>query len=263
MCNVDKKIMVKLFLDLGNTRIKVALEDESGYQYLGPISMTDFSNPDMLEDFLDSVKPTAVFMSSVLSANDLDSVKSIIQSTYGLFPVILTAQKSCCGLTTGYDDFNQLGDDRWMALQGLYSITKDPAVVIDAGTAMTIDAILSGQHLGGFIVPGLNSLRASLDTDTANLIMVEESFSSASNKVPTGLLATNTQSAILGGALYMTASFCNRLITDLNQQLGTEFKVYITGGNADKLNGLIDVHSEVVADLVLLGMKKIVESVKK
>jgi type III pantothenate kinase len=256
--------MVKLFLDLGNTRIKVALEDDSGYQYLGPISMIDFSNANLLEEFLDSVKPTAVFMSSVLSAADLESVKSIIQSTYELFPVMLTAQKSCCGLTTGYDDFNQLGDDRWMALQGLYSMTKDPALVIDAGTAMTVDAVLSGKHLGGFIVPGLNSLRASLGTDTANLTLVEESsFSSVSDKVPTGLLATNTQSAILGGALYMTASFCNRLITDLNQQIGTEFKVYITGGNADKLKGLIDVHSVVVSDLVLLGMKKIVESVKK
>ncbi len=255
--------MVKLFLDLGNTRIKVALEDDSGYQYLGPISMTDFSNFDLLDDFLGSAKPTNVFMSSVLSPNELDTVKSIIQSTYELFPVMLTSQKSCCGLTTGYDDFNQLGDDRWMALQGLYSITKDPAIVIDAGTAMTIDAILSGQHLGGFIVPGLNSLKASLGSDTANLTMVEESSSSASDKVPAGLLATNTESAILGGVLYMTASFCNRLIADLNQQIGTQFKVYITGGNAHKLNGLIDVQSEVVPDLVLLGMKKIVESVKK
>lgn len=255
--------MVKLFLDLGNTRIKVALEDDSGYQYLGPISMADFSNPDLLEKFLDSAKPTAVFMSSVLSASDLDTVKSIIQSTYELFPVMLTSQKSCCGLTTGYDDFNQLGDDRWMALQGLYSKTTDPAIVIDAGTAMTIDAILAGQHLGGFITPGLNSMIASLGSDTANLTMVEEPSSLGSDKVPAGLLATNTQSAILGGVLYMTASFCNRLISDLNQQIGTQFKVYITGGNASKLSDLIDVRSEVIPDLVLLGMKKIVESVKK
>lgn len=255
-------MMVKLFLDLGNTRIKAAFEDDSGYQYLGPISMADFSDPDLLDEFLGSLRPTAVFMSSVLSANDLDKVKSIIQQTYKLFPVMLTSQKSCCGLTTGYDDFNQLGDDRWMALQGLYSKTTDPAIVIDAGTAMTIDAILEGQHLGGFIVPGLNSLRASLGSDTANLTRVEES-PSTSDKVPKGLLATNTQSAILGGSLYMTASFCNHLITDLNQQVGIQFKVYITGGNADKLHGLIDVPSEVIPDLVLLGMKKIVESVKK
>ncbi len=255
--------MVKLFLDLGNTRIKAALEDEFGYQYLGPISLSDFSHLDRLDKFLGGAKPTAVFMSSVVSANDLDAVKSVVQNTYKLFPVMLTSQKSCCGLTTGYDDFNQLGDDRWMALQGLYSKTKEPAVLIDAGTAMTIDAILEGQHLGGFIVPGLDSLRTSLVSDTANLTCVEESTSTTSNKVPTNLLATNTESAILGGTLYMTASFCNRLITDLNQQVGTQFKVYITGGNADKLNALIDVHSEVVPDLVLLGMKKIVESIKK
>lgn len=255
--------MVKLFLDLGNTRIKVALEDDSGYQYLGPISMTDFNNPDLLEDFLGSAKPTAVFMSSVLSADDLDSVKSIIQSTYELFPVMLTAQKSCCGLTTGYDDFNQLGDDRWMALQGARSLTHQPILVIDAGTAMTIDGILDGQHLGGFIVPGLSSLRASLGEDTANISVVEEpSHSSRTFSIP-ALLATSTHAAILGGTLYMTASFINSIIADLNNQVGTQFKVFITGGNAPKLNVLIDTPTEYIPDLVLLGMKKIVESVKK
>ncbi len=255
--------MVKLYLDIGNTRIKAAIDDELGYQYLGVISLQDFTNSDALEIFLSSAVLDEVYISSVTSLGILDAVKSALHLTYQLFPILLTSQKECCGLTSGYDNFDQLGDDRWMALQGARSITHQPTIVIDAGTAMTVDAILDGAHLGGFIVPGLSSLRASLGADTANITLLEDSSHSSDGVLISGLLATNTRSGILGGTLYMTSSFINRIIADLNNEIGTRFKVLITGGNGPKLSELIDTPAEYIPDLVLLGMKKIVESIKK
>lgn len=255
--------MVKLYLDIGNTRMKAAIDDEFGYQYLGVISIQAFENPEALEIFLSSAVPDEVYISSVSTPDILDTVKSTLQSIYQLFPVILTSQKECCGLTSGYDHFEQLGDDRWMALQGARSLTHEPTLVIDAGTAMTVDAILDGVHLGGFIVPGLSSLRASLGADTANIDLIVEPNHSADRVLISGLLATNTRSGILGGTLYMTVSFINSIIADLNNKVGTRFKVLITGGNAPRLSELIDTPTEYIPDLVLLGMKKIVESIKK
>ncbi len=255
--------MAQLFLDIGNTRIKAAIVDQGDYNYLGVIPLEDFLGAEALETFLDSVIPESIYISCVASMYTLESIKSTLLTMYKIFPVILTAQNECCGLTTGYEDFHQLGDDRWMALQGAHSMTRQPNIVVDAGTAMTIDAIVDGQHLGGFIVPGLTSLRSSLGSDTENVTIVEESENKTDRLKDSILLASNTTSAVLGGTLYMTASFINSIILDLNQQVGTRFKIYLTGGNAPKLIALIDSPAEYVPDLVLLGMKKIVESVKK
>ena len=255
--------MPKLFLDIGNTRIKAGILDRDDYQYLGVIPLEDFIVADKLARFLNSITPEAIYISSVASPYTLESIKSTLLLMYGIFAVILTAQETCCGLTTGYENFHQLGDDRWMALQGANALTQQPSIVIDAGTAMTIDAIVDRKHLGGFIVPGLTSLRASLCSDTVNLTMVEDLEPKILNSEASTLLASNTTSAILGGTLYMTASFINSIILELNQQVGTRFKVYVTGGNAPKLIALIDSQVEYIPDLVLLGMKKIVESVKK
>lgn len=255
--------MVKLYLDIGNTRMKAAVDDEFGYQYLGVLSIQDFFNLKALENFLSSAVPDEIYISSVTSLDILDAVKLALQSAYQLVPILLTSQAECCGLISGYDNFDQLGNDRWMALQGARSLTHHPTLVIDAGTAMTIDAILDGRHLGGFIVPGLSSLRGSLGTDTANIGFIDETKHSSDRVSISGLLATNTLSGILDGTLYMTVSFINSIIADLNNQDCVQYRVLVTGGNAPRLSELIDVPTEYIPDLVLLGMKKIVESVKK
>lgn len=254
--------MSKLILDVGNSRIKVAVIDGE-YQYLGAISFEDFLSPVSLNAFIDSLVPESIYISCVASLMMLEKIKSMLQTSYKLFPVILTSQQACCGLTSGYEDPHQLGVDRWMALQGANSLYRQPCIVIDAGTAMTIDALVEGQHLGGFIVPGLSSLRKSLEIDTANIVSVENIPRDETQIKESALLANNTRSAILGGTLYMTASFINSIVFDLNQQVGTKFKILLTGGNASKLVSLIDGPTEFIPDLVLLGMKEMIESVKK
>ncbi|GKT13082.1 MAG: type III pantothenate kinase [Thiomicrorhabdus sp.] len=256
--------MNKLFLDIGNTRIKRAVISKGNYQYQGAINVSEFVESDDHADIFCGFSPDEVYITSVTSEDNLEMIKSVVQQECGLFPVLLTSQKSTCGLTTGYEDFHKLGDDRWMAMQGGLGLYEQPFVVISAGTAMTIDAVIEGKHLGGFIVPGLTSLQSALATDTAGLsisdpetLLERNSFSAG------GLLATNTESGILGGNLYMTASFINAIVSDLNEQMQTQFKVIMTGGNAPKLCPLIDFKCECIPDLVLHGMINVEESVKK
>jgi len=252
--------MNKLFLDVGNSRVKIALVSKGRYEVLPAVELSEFLTDDGFDPLLKGKKIEAVYIVSVTSHENLERLKLFVQEKYCLFPIILTAQKSACGLDSGYEDFHQLGDDRCMAMQGAIGFYKAPPIVISAGTAMTLDAIKEGKHLGGFIVPGLNSLRTSLAMDTAALSMVKDVDSEAT--VP-GLLAKNTETAILGGTLYMTVAYLNTIISDLNTQLKTTFKVILTGGNAKQLSVLIDSPSEVIPDLILQGMINIEESVKK
>ena len=256
--------MTKLFLDIGNTRIKRAVIDNNQYHYLDAFSIEEFLVESDPKRLVGEYKLDSIYITSVTSLDNLELIKSVIQQACGIFPIVLTSQKSNCGLTTGYDDFHKLGDDRWMAMQGAIGLFKQPVIIVSAGTAMTVDAILDGKHLGGFIVPGLTSLRAALASDTAALSFTKPTeLKESETAVDHSLLASNTESAILGGTLYMTAAFLNTIVKDLNSQVETLFKVVMTGGNASKLCSLLDYECEVIPDLILHGMINIEESVKK
>lgn len=260
--------MKKVFLDIGNSRIKWAIVDNSDYQFCGGVLLTDFLADPEKHFFANLNSPIdQVYYACVSNAKNLDSIKNIIQSKWQLFPIELCSQQSCCGLESGYDDFHLLGSDRWMAMQGALSLVSandtSPFIVIDFGTAVTVDAVRDGKHLGGFIVPGLTSLRSALAKDTADLnLFLEPNQSDDEFDAHSTLLATNTESAILGGTLYMSAAFINQIIMDLNAQLKTEFKVFLTGGDAKTFVNLIDANAILEEDLVLKGMVRIVNSVK-
>jgi len=252
--------MNKLFLDIGNSFIKYSTVINGEYTVHDSLSLDD-----LLLNGLDSFGfpyfPDTVYFSTVADADKVDALKLLIQNEWQVFPIQLTAQKTCCGLTSGYDNFNQLGDDRWFAMQGAIGIYDIPIIVVDAGTALTIDAVVDGQHLGGFIVPGMNTMRQSLATNTADLLDVRTSdIKSDSNELL--LLGTNTASAILGGTLYMAAAFINQVINDLNNQVGTQFKIIMTGGESEQLCRLLDFEYDYIPDLVLQGMVNVEESVK-
>ena len=70
----------------------------------------------------------------------------------------------------GYREPSSLGVDRWMVVLAAYHRCSGTALVIDLGTAITLDYIRSdGQHLGGYIVPGTHlSQRALLTVSVSN-----------------------------------------------------------------------------------------------
>lgn len=253
--------MNKLFLDIGNSFVKWAVVMDGDYLTYSPLALND-----ILEEGLDCFgfddMPAEVYFSSVADAHKVDELKLLVQNEWQIFPTQLTAQKSCCGLESGYADFSALGDDRWFAMQGALGIYKEPVVVVDAGTALTIDAVIDGKHQGGFIVPGLYTMRSSLAFNTADLANYNEVTPDSDNENQ-NLLATDTSSAILGGTLYMTGSFINQVIEDLNAQLGTCFRVIVTGGESTQLTPLLDFDFDYIPDLVLQGMVNVEESVKK
>ena len=251
--------MNKLFLDIGNSFIKYSTVINGEYTVYDSILLDDllFNGLDFfgISNFAD-----IVYFYTVACADKVDTLKLCIQNEWQVLPIQMTAQKSCCGLTSGYDNFNQLGDDRWFAMQGAMGIYNLPLIVVDAGTALTIDAVLDGQHLGGLIVPGMNTMRQSLATHTADLLEVRSSdIKSDCNEL---LLGTNTASGILGGTLYMVAAFINQVINDLNNQVGTQFKIIMTGGESEQLCRLLDFEYDYIPDLVLQGMVNVEESVK-
>src|SRR5690606_18957451 len=60
------------------------------------------------------------------------------------------------GVVNGYSDFSRLGMDRWLAMVGAFDLCGCACVVLDLGTATTVDLVSGeGVHIGGYITPGL------------------------------------------------------------------------------------------------------------
>ena len=260
--------MIDLLLDIGNSRVKLAIVEDNDYEYLGAFSIDNLASESIALTFLDQLDfiPNHIYVSSVASEQVEMQLRQAIACNWGLMPIFMSTQVECCEVKNGYQQPFKLGVDRWLALMGARGYTPDDFIVIDAGTAITVDFVQSGQHQGGFIVPGLATLRHSLTNNTANLnanCHRDEPYRETEVSRPAQLLATNTRSAICGGTLYMASAFVNSLITDVLGQSDRLPNIYFTGGDGQLLSSLLTIDSDYIEDLVLQGIINVKENIKK
>lgn len=245
-----------IFFELGNSQLKAATILKGNYQFLGSVRHDAILSGEFIESFnLNEQNPTAVYVSSVAPSQLNAALTEIIQQHFKLYPTFLATQPSCCGIECGYEKFDQFGVDRWMAILGACSGSNKPIFIVDAGTALTVDAVIDKKHIGGFIVPGLGLMRDSLLKNTA---LSEQSL--VLESAQDGLLAKDTAGGVMGGTLYMLGSYLNSLLADLELETGRKFDCIGTGGDFLSLKPVLDKPYNYVEDLTLRGMKEVIES---
>lgn len=156
-----------LLLDAGNSRIKWALARDGAWLYRDAVPVADASA--LLRSFAPLPAPDRVLASNVAG----DAVAQIIRSAcarWGCEVEFITAQAEQCGVRNSYATPRQLGSDRWAALIGAWQQVRASCLVVNCGTATTVDALSgSGEFLGGLIVPGLEMMQDALAAGTAQL----------------------------------------------------------------------------------------------
>jgi type III pantothenate kinase len=142
----------------------------------------------------------------------------------------------------------ETGVDRVLNIAAAYEQMGKACVVVDAGTAITVDVCNdAGEFLGGAISPGAAMMLDALHDHTAKLPRV-------SLEVPSGAYGTNTESAILHGVYHGVRGMVKELVENYATQLGTWPDLIATGGDASKLfEGWELVHA-VAPDLTLYGV---------
>src|SRR5690606_23962856 len=150
--------------DLGNSRIKWRLRDA---EQLLASSVTE----DLASFLLQSTKqvlpqnlPLARFCCvSVRSQSANEELAGECEARRGVSPGFARAEALLAGVVNGYESPLDLGADRWLAVVAAYSRLAKSCVVVDAGSAITVDLVSDqGRHLGGYIAPGLQLMRRSL-----------------------------------------------------------------------------------------------------
>ena len=149
-----------LLIDMGNSRVKWALANEStrdvGEPFANRGSDTDFS-------LLDTVpRPAKIVVANTAGEACASIFSAWCNRVWGLAPQFLKSPARQGGLRNSYADPQALGVDRWLAMVAARQTREGAFAVVDCGTAITVDAVSSdGDFLGGVISAGpATSLRA-------------------------------------------------------------------------------------------------------
>lgn len=150
------------------------------------------------------------------------------------------------GVHNAYQPPHSLGADRWAALLAVRQRTAGNALVVSAGTALTIDALdANGHFLGGMILPGLHRMRYALEQDTAKIGMQYGKFQdfpiTTANAVESGLIG-----ACIGAIATMQ--------TKLEKKCGSPPRIFLTGGDGASLRFFLPDGVTMVPALVLEGV---------
>jgi len=246
-----------LLVDIGNARIKWALQNADNWKTGEPLQRQNRAFKDIARPaWKDLDAPERVIVSNVAGEDYRKSVQTWVKRRWKVTPEFLPVTEQQCGVSNAYSVPQRLGADRWANLLAVHAHYKGPAVVIDCGTAITIDAIAAdGTHLGGLIVPGMDLMVSAL-TGHAPGIQIED----ADNQ-EISLLGRSTEAAVSGGVLYTAIALVERVFMDLQGELGNRTNLLLTGGDATRILPLLGSRPEYVPDLVLKGLAVYAEEV--
>jgi type III pantothenate kinase len=247
-----------LVFDIGNSRLKwaavestqnIADRNKKLWAYSGSISNQSFQSSELRAELSDYIaktmpKPDAIGFCCVAGDAAIKNLRSLFPQWQDLDWKELKGNSLYEGVRTLYEDPSKLGADRWAALIGARALSNNNTLVINAGTATTIDLLGgNGVHYGGWILPGLQLMQESLQNNTAQLPLAVRSSTPAVQ----ARFGINTNEAITGGcdAAQMGAILrAAYLAKAINHPVE---RIWLDGGNAKILANEIKQFPELAA----------------
>lgn len=248
--------MKTILIDAGNTRIKWGVLSNAVIGETDHVMHTDLDDAGFAA--LASRLPRQVdsaFVSNVAGPVLATRLTGLLAGGCEL-RFAKTAAKAC-GVTNAYPEPRQMGVDRWVALIGAWLEFGDAVLVVDVGTAVTIDALdESGRHLGGQILPGLDLMSRSLGTSTSDIHVVKRHAAVFTSDV--GIFAVSTADGVRQGAGNAIAGAIERARSVL-AAAGHAPVLVLTGGDAPRLSAALKPPVAHRPDLVLAGLAGLLE----
>ena len=248
-----------LLLDVGNTRVKWGLLDGRKVRRTGNISHEKIRDAGITSITTRLPRRVShVYASNVAGTSFATRLSGVISVHCNQNIHYVRVERSAYGITTSYRRPRQLGVDRWVAMIGAHAEFKSALCVVDAGTAVTIDAVnRSGEHLGGQIIPGLGLMAGALVTETSDITIGKKTSRSAVDGM--SLFTNNTDAAILNGALSAVYGAIGVAVKRMRAE-GYRPKIVLTGGDASRILKLGNANILHRPNLVLQGLAFMLQS---
>ena len=240
---------MNLAIDAGNSRVKWGWHDGRRWTSLATVSLIEFAaaNHDINPFAATHADPEKIIISNVAG----DAAHQLIVNWTSIFdaePLWLHGESERCGVRSAYEHPEQLGPDRWAALIAARGLHDGACLVINSGTATTIDVLSAeGVFEGGLILPGVELMRFVLHEHTGRLPLQAGTFQVAPR---------NTVDAIESGCWHAQAGAVERMARTMPGAL-----CLVSGGAGRVLAEKIDsVECRYVDNLVLEGLARIAGS---
>jgi type III pantothenate kinase len=237
---------VRLFVDIGNTRTKYTVEKQGELSSIQTERNENINN-NWLKSITASVK--TIIVASVSEAYLVDVFSDYANQQAIEFLNVISESKRF-GVTSSHKQPKTLGIDRWLTLLAANTLfKKENVLIIDAGTATTIDLLDNkGMHLGGWILPGIDILFDSLLLNTSQIHATKEHQVDLS-------FGKSTSEGVNNACWAATLGFVEQSIKSAKKEVSLD-KILLTGGNAEKLGALLSTKHLIVHELVFLGMQR-------
>jgi len=247
-----------LDIDAGNTRIKWCLRaggdvDAHEIQASGVIaSGIEDSVPALVQSVLR--EDTIIKRVRVASVRNASFSRELLQAAdlaWGVAAEFAAVTRECAGVRNAYPDPSRMGIDRWLAMIAAYRRAGGACCIVDCGSAIKLDVVdASGNHSGGYIVPGLVMQRRMLADSTARIILAD--MPDWGSLEP----GCDTESAVSHGILSMVVAWLagNTFV----QQASRDGALYLAGGDVPLLAPWLKQQGlcwQAPTDLVLDGLQ--------
>jgi type III pantothenate kinase len=239
-----------LAVDAGNTRLKWALHDGDQWAAIGAVPTASFRAE---SDPFSAMAFQAIVLSNVAGSSIESALREYATRAGKGFHLIRPSPKAC-GVTNSYETPHQLGSDRWCALVAAQADMRAVArakLVVMAGTALTIDALLAdGTFAGGVILPGLTLMRESLGRGTAQLPNESGDYTA---------FPANTRNAIATGTIDACIGAITRRYEALRDHAQSDPYVIAGGGALPALAPHLPFPVAINDNLVLDGLLRLAQ----
>jgi len=199
---------------------------------------------------LDATATGIAICSSVPSVTT--SLRRMAARWFTDIPCLVVGPGVRTGMSVRYDNPKEVGADRITDAVGAYDLYGGPVVVVDLGTATTIEAISAdGEYLGGAIAPGVAISLEALYTHAAALRSVEL-------VEPRTVIGRSTAESIQSGVLYGSAAMIDGMCARITKELG-DATIVATGGLSTLIAPFSSAIDHVEPWLTLHGLRCIYE----
>lgn len=238
-----------LAIDAGNTRIKWGIHDGGGWIASGAVPTGEAAT---LAKAWESAPSVGSAIASNVAGPGIQAELSAAFARPGMAVQFIQSRREQLGVVNGYRDPGQLGSDRWAALIAAHRAEPGDKLVVNVGTALTVDALTAeGRFLGGLIVPGPALMRRSLDRGTAGLRQTEGAFDD---------LPRSTPDAITSGAVQACAGAIARMRDAMSARGSPPGRIILSGGAAAQVAPHLPLAFALHENLVLDGLLLIARS---
>lgn len=251
--------MSYLLIDIGNSFAKYATYTAKVLSTVNKVKTNSFGK------MINSLElETAESLSEIVLVSVADDLvtKNIVDRLSERFQCTVqqvNTVESALGVKCGYADFTLLGSDRWLAIIAAFQYMKKkkiekPVVVVDCGTVITVDVIdSSGQHLGGWIMPGTYLMYDSLIEKSNG---IKQGLDHTLKNLPDDdyIFGRSTQECVGLGSNLAEVGFIEQCYIQSQKKLKETPQCILTGGGASDIIEMLTMNVKYLPNLIFEGL---------